>query len=220
MSDRQAWPGQWHPLGVTYDGLGVNVAIWSEGADAVEFCSFDASGQETRHELGESTFHVFHGYVPGITPGQRYGFRVHGPWDPDNGLRFNPNKLLIDPYARAISGNIRLEPALFGHEGGDDLVQSTLDSAPVTPRSIVSTRGFDWTGDHAPRTPWGDTVIYEAHVKGMTARHPDVPPKLRGTYAGMAHPSVIEHLVKLGVTAVELLPIHHFVSEEIGREHV
>jgi isoamylase len=214
VADQQAWPGQWNPLGVTYDGLGVNVAIWSEGADGVEFCVFDDAGQETKYELGESTFHVFHGYVAGVTPGQRYGFRVHGPWEPEKGLRYNPNKLLIDPYARAISGNIEIAPALFVHEGANDLAMSKLDSASVTPRSIVSTDGFDWTGDRAPKTPWGDTVIYEAHVKGMTARHPAVPEQLRGTYAGMAHPAVIEHLLKLGVTAVELLPIHHFVSEE------
>ena len=213
VSDHIAWPGNWSPLGVTYDGLGVNVAIWSEGAEAVDFCVFDDDGQETRYELAEATFHVFHGYVAGITPGTQYGFRVHGPWEPERGLRYNANKLLIDPYARAISGNIELAPALFGHEVGDDLVMNELDSVDIMPRSIVATNGFDWTGDRSPRTPWGDTVIYEAHVKGMTAQHPDVPEQLRGTYAGMAHPSVIEHLLSLGVTAVELLPIHHFVSE-------
>lgn len=213
MADRIAWPGNWSPLGVTYDGLGVNVALWSEGADAVDFCVFDEDGREASYKLDESTFHVFHGYVAGITPGTQYGFRVHGPWEPERGLRYNANKLLMDPYARAISGNTRLAPALFGHEVGDDLVLNELDSADCMPRSIVTSSGFDWTGDRSPRTSWGDTVIYEAHVKGMTAQHPDVPEQLRGTYAGMAHPSVIEHLLSLGVTAVELLPIHHFVSE-------
>ena len=213
VSIQTAWPGNWSPLGVTYDGLGVNVAIWSEGAESVEFCVFSEDGAETRFQLAESTFHVFHGYVAGITPGTEYGFRVSGPWDPKTGLRYNPNKLLIDPYARAISGNIQLAPALYGHVPGDDLEMSPLDSADVTPRSIVTSTGFDWTGDRQPRTPWGETVIYEAHVKGMTALHPDVPESLRGTYAGMAHPAVIDHLVGLGVTAVELLPIHHFVSE-------
>jgi isoamylase len=213
VSDQLAWPGKWGPLGVTYDGLGVNVAIWSEGADGVEFCVFDEDGRETTYELAESTFHVFHGYVAGITPGTPYGFRVHGQWNPQRGLRYNANKLLMDPYARALSGNITVAPALFGHEVGEDLIRNDIDSADVTPRSIVSADGFDWTGDRSPRTPWGDTVIYEAHVKGMTARHPDVPEQLRGTYAGMAHASVIDHLLSLGVTAVELLPIHHFVSE-------
>jgi len=208
-----AWPGRFSPLGVTYDGLGVNVALWSEGADAVDFCTFNDKGRETRYRLEESTFHVHHGYVPGITPGTRYGFRVHGPWQPKQGLRYNPNKLLIDPYARAVSGRIDPTFAIYGHEGHDDLVMSPVDSAPVMPKAVVTHDGFDWAGDRAPATPWGDTVIYEAHVKGMTQRHPDIPKALRGTYAGMAHPAVIEHLLNLGVTAVELLPIHHFIPE-------
>ncbi len=213
MSDAVAWPGRWTPLGVMHDGLGVNVALWSQGAERVEFCVFDNQGHETRYELAESTFHVFHGYVAGIEPGTEYGFRVHGPWDPATGRRFNPNKLLIDPYARAITGGLTLNPAIYGHVGVDDLAFNDLDSARFVPRSVVAINGFDWAGDRHPRTAWSDTVIYEAHVKGMTARHPDVPPALRGTYAGMTHPAVIDHLLKLGVTAVELLPIHHFLNE-------
>ena len=213
MSDSVAWPGRWTPLGVTHDGLGVNVALWSQGADRVEFCVLGDDGTETRHELAESTFHVFHGYVAGVEPGTEYGFRVHGPWDPANGHRFNPNKLLIDPYAKAVTGGLTLNPAIYGHNGIDDLSFNDLDSARFVPHSVVSTNGFDWSGDRHPRTAWSDTVIYEAHVKGMTARHHDIPPALRGTYAGMTHPAVIDHLLKLGVTAVELLPIHHFVTE-------
>ena len=213
MSQDMAWPGRWSPLGVTHDGLGVNVALWSEGAERVEFCVFDEQGRETRHELGECTFHVFHGYVAGIEPGTEYGFRVYGPHDPQYGKRYNPNKLLIDPYAKAITGGLTLNPAIYGYSDGDDLTGNSADSARYVPRSVVTTNGFDWAGDQHPRTSWSDTVIYEAHVKGMTARHPDVPPALRGTYAGMTHPAVIDHLVQLGVTAVELLPIHHFVTE-------
>jgi glycogen operon protein len=213
MTDGAAWPGRWTPLGVTHDGLGVNVALWSQGADRVEFCVFDDADAETRYELAESTFHVFHGYVAGIEPGTEYGFRVHGPWEPTSGRRFNPNKLLIDPYAKAITGGLTLNSAIYGHVGGDDLAFNELDSAQFVPRSVVATNGFDWSGDRHPRTAWSDTVIYEAHVKGMTARHPDIPQPLRGTYAGMTHPAVIDHLLSLGVTAVELLPIHHFVTE-------
>ena len=216
MSQDMAWPGRWSPLGVTHDGLGVNVALWSEGAERVEFCVFDEQGRETRHELGECTFHVFHGYVAGIEPGTEYGFRVYGPHDPQYGKRYNPNKLLIDPYAKAITGGLTLNPAIYGYSDGDDLTGNSADSARYVPRSVVTTNGFDWAGDQHPRTSWSDTVIYEAHVKGMTARHPDVPPALRGTYAGMTHPAVIDHLVQLGVTAVELLPIHHFVTESTG----
>ena len=208
-----AWPGRWHPLGVTHDGLGVNIALWSKGAERVEFCVLNDDGSETRHELAEQTFHIFHGYVPGVEPGARYGFRVHGPWQPEQGLRYNPNKLLIDPYARAITGELTLDPAVFAHQGMDDLLMSETDSAPFVPHSVIVGDGFDWSGDTPPKVPWDDTVIYETHVRGMTMRHPEVPEALRGTYAGLAHPAVIEHLTGLGVTAVELLPIHHFVSE-------
>jgi isoamylase len=215
MSDKSslvAWPGRWNPLGVTHDGLGVNVALWSDGAERVEFCVLDEVGGETRYELAETTFHVFHGYVAGIEPGMRYGFRVHGPWEPEVGRRFNPDKLLIDPYARAITGNMLMDDAIFGHKG-DDLIRSQLDSAAFVPHSVVATNGFDWSGDRRPHVNWSDTIIYEAHVKGMTATHPEVPKALRGTYAGLAHPAVIDHFVRLGVTSIELLPIHHFVPE-------
>ena len=212
-SSTPAWPGHWSPLGVTHDGLGVNVALWSRGAERVEFCVLDAEGGETRYELTEQTFHIFHGYVPGVEVGTRYGFRVYGPWQPEQGLRYNPNKLLIDPYARAVTGDLTLNPAIFGHEGTDDLTRNDADSAPYMPHSVVVGSGFDWSGDTSPNVSWSDTVIYETHVKGFTKLHPEIPEALRGTYAGLAHPAVIEHLVGLGVTSVELLPIHHFISE-------
>ncbi|MFA7266301.1 MAG: glycogen debranching protein GlgX [Candidatus Nanopelagicales bacterium] len=208
-----AWPGTWEPLGVTADDGGVNVAIWAEGAERVEFCLIGDDGTEDRVELGESTFHVFHGYVPGIKVGARYGFRVHGPWDPSNGLRFNADKLLLDPYARAIDGHVELGPAIYGHVGLDDLARSDVDSAGSVPLSVVVRDDFDWEGDHPLRTKWSDTVIYEMHVKGFTKQHPDVPEELRGTYAGLAQPAAIEHLQRLGVSAVELLPVHHFIDE-------
>ncbi|MDP4013191.1 MAG: glycogen debranching protein GlgX [Candidatus Nanopelagicales bacterium] len=212
MSENTAWPGHAAPLGVTHDGLGVNVAVWSDGAESVEFCVFDANGAERRFQLAEHTFHVFHGYIPGVDPGAQYGFRVNGPWDPARGLRYNPAKLLIDPYAKAITGILRDHPAAFGSIG-DDLTRNDEDSAPYVPRSVITSDGFDWNGDRPPHTSWDDTIIYETHVKGLTARHPKVPQELRGTYAAMAHPAVVDHLVDLGVTAVELLPIHHFVPE-------
>ncbi|KWW99565.1 Glycogen debranching enzyme [Carbonactinospora thermoautotrophica] len=209
------WPGRWSPLGAHYDGHGVNFAFWAEGAEAVELCLFDESGVETRVPITESTYHVWHGYVPGIGPGQRYGFRVHGPWDPRHGARWNPHKLLLDPYARAIDGEYVLHEAVFGHVfGSDDTIMDTRDSAPYVPKSVVVHDEFDWQGVPRPNTPWADTVIYELHVRGFTMRHPDVPDHLRGTYAGLAHPAVVDHLLRLGVTAVELLPVHQFVSEE------
>ncbi len=208
-----AWPGAWNPLGVTCDDSGANVAVWSERAERVELCVFGDNGSETRYELAENTFHTFHGYVEGLHPGQLYGFRAHGPWDPGHGQRFNPAKLLADPYALAFSGKYRFHPAIFAHVGRDDMVRNDEDSAPFVPKSVIVDDRFDWGGDAPPATPWGDTVIYEAHVKGMTAQHPQVPPHLRGTYMGMSHPSVIEHLLSLGVTAVELMPVHQFVHE-------
>ncbi len=208
-----AWPGTWNPLGVTCDADGANVSLWSENAEAVELCVFDDDGAETRYELQERTFHTFHGYVEGLHPGQQYGFRVHGRWEPGRGQRFNPAKLLADPYARAFSGQYRLDPAVFGHVGTDDMARNDADSAPFVPKSVIVDDRFDWGDDRPPRTQWGDTVIYEAHVKGMTARHPSVPPHLRGSYLGMSNPAVIDHLLSLGVTAVELLPVHQFVDE-------
>jgi len=209
-----AWhPWGWDPLGVTVDASGVaNVALWAEGADRVEFCVFDASG-ETRIELPDQLNHVFHGRVSGIRPGTRYGFRVHGPWDPQRGKRWNPHKLLLDPYARAIEGEFTLDPAVFDYANDDITTMSTLDSAPFVPKSVVADPSFDWGDDRRPQTAWHDTVIYETHVRGLTMQHPDLPHELRGTYAGVAHPAIIEHLTSLGVTTIELLPIHHFLSE-------
>ncbi len=189
------------------------MALWAEGADGVELCVFDDDGTERRHELHDKLFNVFHGHVPELPGGTRYGFRVHGPWNPAFGHRWNASKLLMDPYAKAIEGDLRLDPAIFSHVGSDDLGMNQLDSAPFVPRSIVVDYEFDWKGDTQLHIPWGDTVIYEAHVKGLTKLHPAVPEHMRGTYAGVAHPAVIDHLKSLGVTAVELMPVHHFVDE-------
>ena len=206
-------PGEPFPLGVTCDRGGVNVAVHSEAADFVELCLFDPSGDETRVRLSEVTGFVHHGHVPGVRQGQRYGFRAHGPWNPEEGRRFNPSQLLIDPYARAIDGNLVWDLAVFGHVTSDPLRLSDTDSAPFVPRSVVTDSDFDWQGDVRIRRPLHDTIIYEAHVKGLTALHPDVAPELRGTFAGVASPPVIDHLRRLGVSALELLPVHHFVSE-------
>jgi len=213
MEPRIDGPGNWDPLGLTLDSSGANVALWAPGATRVELCLFSEGGQEQRLRLPEQTFGVFHGHVAGISAGQFYGFRVDGPWDPANGARWNPAKLLMDPYARAIDGTFTLDPAVFAHVGHDDLARNDSDSAPFVPRSVAVGTSFDWYGDTHPRTPWGDTVIYETHVRGISMRHPAVPEHLRGTYAGLAHPAVIDHLTSLGVTAVELMPIHHFVDE-------
>ena len=224
------WPGQATPLGASYDPTrgGINVALFSAGAEAIEVCLLDGSGVETeRVGLHERTGDVWHGFVPGVEPGARYGFRVHGPWDPARGLRFNPAKLLLDPYARAITGGYDGHPASFGHvhagpgqgnERSDDTVRDDRDSAPHVPHAVVVDAADDLDFDHPidtrPRTPWTDTVLYELHVRGFTRSHPDVPSHLRGTYAGLAHPAAVEYLTGLGVTAVELLPVHHFLSEE------
>jgi glycogen operon protein len=207
------WPGRSTPLGATWDGEGTNVALFSSGAEAVDVCLFDDDGAEHRIPLQESTFHVWHGYLPQVGPGTRYGFRVDGPFDPSAGLRHNPSKLLLDPYARAVAGAFVLHDAVFGSVPGRDAGQDHRDSAPFVPRGVVVHDAFPWGDDRPPRTPWSETVVYELHVKGFTAQHPLVPPHLRGTYAGLAHPAAVEHLLALGVTAVELLPVHHFVSE-------
>jgi isoamylase len=213
-SSPRPWPGRPHPFGATWDGEGTNFALFSSGAEAVDVCLFDDAGRETRIPLEESTHHVWHGYLPQVEPGQRYGFRVHGPFDPGSGLRFNPAKLLLDPYAKAIEGDFRLDDAVFGSAPGKDGVRQSHDSAPFVPKSVVVHDLFPWGDDHRrPRYAWADTVIYELHVKGFTAQHPGIPAELRGTYAGLAHPAAIEHLQRLGVTAVELMPVHHFVSE-------
>ncbi|MGY1842194.1 glycogen debranching protein GlgX [Modestobacter sp. SYSU DS0875] len=209
----EVWPGRPAPLGAHWDGTGTNFALWSAGASAVDLCLFDADGTEHRQRLQETTHQVWHGRLPGVGPGQRYGYRVHGPHDPASGARYNPAKLLLDPYTRAVDGELVLDDALFGHDRHDPNLADPRDSAPYVPRGVVIHDSFPWDGDTRLDTPWSDTVIYEVHVKGATQLHPDVPPALRGTYAGLAHPAFVEHLVSLGVTAVELLPVHHFVSE-------
>lgn len=215
--DSRPWPGLPTPLGATWDGEGTNVALFSRGAQQVDLCLFDDDGAEHRVPLEESTFHVWHAYLPEVGPGQRYGFRAHGPFDPARGLRFNPRKLLLDPYARAIEGGFTATPRTLGslldEDGTTELGPEPQDSAPDVPRSVVVHDAFPWGDEVRPRTPWSDTVVYELHVKGFTASHPGIPPHLRGTYAGLAHPAAVEHLVGLGVTAVELMPVHHFVHE-------
>ena len=212
-------PGRPYPLGATWDGSGVNFALWSEHATSVELCLFDPGdpGREARRmPMRERTDQTWHVYLPGAGPGQLYGYRVHGPWDPAAGHRFNPAKVLLDPYARAIAGTVDWNDALFGQGAGDpdgDLARDDRDSAPYVPKCVVIDPAFDWGADRPPRTPWNETIIYEVHVKGFTARHPDVPPEQRGTYAGVASPVAVAHLKGLGVTAVELLPVHHSVTE-------
>ena len=215
MMELDIWPGQPYPLGASYDGIGTYFTLFSEVADRVELCLFDETGDEQRLDVKEADGYVWHCFLPGIGPGQRYGYRVHGPWDPENGLRCNSSKLLLDPYARAIEGQVRWDPAVYSYPlGGDDRVRYDGDSAPFVPRSVVTNPWFEWGDDHPLRIPWHETVLYEAHVKGLTMRHPEVPEGLRGTYAGMAHPAVIEHLRRLGVTAVELMPVHQFVHDQ------
>lgn len=209
----QVWPGTAYPLGATYDGTGTNFAIFSEVAEKVELCLFDEEGSEERIQLPEMDAHVWHAFLPGIQPGQRYGFRVHGPHDPAQGHRCNPNKLLLDPYAKAIDGSIDWNEAVFGYHFRTGK-RNDKDSAQYMPKSVVTNPYFDWGVDRPPRTPYHKTVIYEAHVKGLTMTHPRVPEELRGTYAGIAHPAVIEHLTDLGVTAIELMPVHQFVQDD------
>ena len=217
---RKVLPGTPYPLGPSWDGYGVNFALYSENATEVEVCLFDslhARHERERVRLREVTAHVWHGYVPGIGPGQLYGYRVNGPYDPARGLRFNPRKLLIDPNAKAIAGRFDWRAHLFGYRVGhedEDLAMDERDDAWGVPKGVVIDEEFNWNGDRRPRIPWHRSVIYEVHVKGMTARHPDVPPELRGTYAGLASPPVLEHLKSLGVTAVELLPVHAFVDDK------
>jgi glycogen operon protein len=209
----QVWPGTAYPLGATYDGTGTNFAIFSEVAEKVELCLFDDAGNEQRIRLPEMDGYVWHAFLPGIQPGQRYGYRVHGPYDPSQGLRCNPNKLLLDPYAKAIDGQIDWDPSVFGYDF-DTGERNDEDSAEHMPKSVVVNPYFDWGVDRPPRTPYHKTVIYEAHVKGLTMTHPDVPEDLRGTYAGIAHPAVISYLQELGVTAIELMPVHQFVQDD------
>ncbi|MEU0719744.1 glycogen debranching protein GlgX [Streptomyces lavendulocolor] len=219
------WPGAPTPLGARFragpgGATGTNFALWAGGAEAVELCLFDEGGAETRLPLTELTHEIWHGFVPGVRPGQRYGYRVHGRWDPWTGARWNPAKLLLDPYARAVDGDFSLPPEVYGHvrdwpeQHVADTVRDTRDSAPYVPKGVVVHDDDDWSDDRRPKTPWADSVIYEVHVRGFTRRHPGIPEELRGTYAGLAHPAAIEHLVSLGVTAVELLPVHQFAHED------
>ncbi|MFG2890853.1 glycogen debranching protein GlgX [Streptomyces sp. NPDC048248] len=209
----QVWPGQMYPLGATYDGAGTNFAVFSEAAKRVELCLLHDDGSETAVELRESDAFVRHAYLPGVMPGQRYGFRAHGPYEPGQGLRCNSAKLLLDPYARAMSGRIDWDEAVYGYHFGKPEARNDLDSAPHTMASVVVNPYFDWGDDRPPRTAYHETVLYEAHVKGLTMNHPDLPEELRGTYAALAHPAIIDHLTKLGVTALELMPVHQFVQD-------
>ncbi|NUO63251.1 MAG: glycogen debranching protein GlgX [Gemmatimonadaceae bacterium] len=215
----RVWPGQPYPLGATWDGEGVNFAIFSENATAVELCLFhrNEDGEEfAKIPMRERTDQVWHCFLPDVRPAQLYGYRVHGPYKPEEGHRFNPGQLLIDPYAKAISGTIKWSNSLFAYKVGspkEDLEPDFANSAAGVPKSVVIDSAFTWGNDRAPRTPWNRTVIYEAHVKGMTARHPEVPEDIRGTYLGLVADPIIEHLLSLGVTALELLPVHHFVTD-------
>ena len=208
------WPGNNYPLGATYDGAGTNFSIFSEVAERVELCLFEEQGKETRFDLPDVTSFCWHGYVPNLGPGQRYGFRVHGPWAPAEGHRCNPAKLLLDPYARAIEGRVQWNEAVFPYFFNDpDGRPNDKDSAPFMPKSVVINPYFDWGNDRHPRTQSHETIVYEAHVKGFSIKHPDVPEELRGSYAGLAHPRAIEHFTRLGVTAVELMPVHQFIHD-------
>ncbi|MEV5041180.1 MULTISPECIES: glycogen debranching protein GlgX [unclassified Microbacterium] len=214
----QVWPGSAYPLGATFDGNGTNFALFSECAEKVELCLFDESGEETRVELIDVDAFVWHAYLPSVQPGQRYGYRVHGPYDPENGQRFNPNKLLLDPYAKAVDGQIEWDQSVFSYTFGDPDSTNDDDSAGAMMKGVVVNPYFDWQGDRQPKTPYAESVIYEAHVKGLTMTHPDIPEDIRGTYSAIAHPVVIEHLKKIGVTALELMPVHQFVNDSTLQE--
>jgi len=221
MQGGLVWPGRPWPLGAHADDKGVNFAVWSQHATAIDVCLFDPQSlrETSRIRLPETTAHVFHGYVPGLRPGVLYGYRAHGPWEPERGLRFNPAKLLVDPYARALAGRVEHKSAaITGHvqtANGPriDLARDLRDSAAGCPKSVVIDDAFDWGNDRAPNVPWNESVVYEVHVKGFTARHPQIDPRIRGTFAGFAAEPAIEHLQKLGVTAVELLPIHQSLDD-------
>lgn len=217
-SQRPVEPGRPYPLGATWSGRGVNFALFSEHAERVDLCLFDSTGkkEERRIRLPEVTDHIWHGFIPDLAPGQLYGYRVYGPYDPLNGHRFNDNKLLVDPYAKGLAGTVQWHPACYGYKIGHskgDLSFDKRDSARYVPKSQVVSTDFPWNGDTQLERPLNQTVIYEAHVKGMTARHPDVPAPLRGTFQGLAHTSVIEHLTNLGITAIELMPVQSFLDE-------
>ncbi|GEP47002.1 glycogen debranching protein GlgX [Microbacterium saccharophilum] len=209
----QVWPGSAYPLGATFDGNGTNFALFSECAERVELCLFDEDGAETRVELRDVDAYVWHAYLPTVQPGQRYGYRVHGPEDPTQGQRFNPSKLLLDPYAKAVEGEVEWGQSVFGYTFGDPDSRNEDDSAPHMMKGVVVNPFFDWAGDRLPKTPYAESLIYEAHVKGLTELHPDIPDEIRGTYSAIGHPAIIDHLKKLGVTAIELMPVHQFVND-------
>jgi glycogen operon protein len=215
------YPGSPSPLGATWDGNGVNFALYAENATGVDLCLFDSptgKPETTKIKIKEVTHQVWHAYIPNLKPGQLYGYRVYGPYEPEHGHRFNPNKVLLDPYAKAITGQVDWNDALFGYEMGNpegDTSFSDLDSAPFIPKAVVVDDRFNWEGDSLPRIPYYKTVIYETHVKGFTQLHPDIPEEIRGTYAAIAHPVCIKYLKELGITAIELMPVHHFVSDKI-----
>ncbi|WP_338560180.1 glycogen debranching protein GlgX [Erwinia sp. E_sp_B04_7] len=202
-------PGKSSPAGAIYDGKGVNFTLFSQHAERVELCLFDSKGQETRMDLPARSGNIWHGYLLAIKPGQRYGYRVHGPWDPQAGHRFNPHKLLVDPCAREVEGDVPDDPRFQGGE----TEMNTEDSAAVAPKSVVLADDFDWEDDRPPCVPWGSTVIYEAHVRGLTKRHPGIPPEIRGTYAALGHPVMIGYFKRLGITSLELLPVAFFAHE-------
>jgi glycogen operon protein len=215
---RTILPGKPYPQGATWDGTGVNFSLYSEKGAGVELCLFDSDSDDFESiTLRECTGHVWHCYLPGIKPGQLYGYRVHGPYEPEQGQRFNPTKLLIDPFTRAISGQLNWDAPVFGYKIGDpaaDLSCDADDDAWAVPKCVVTTPFFDWENDRPPLTPLHDSVVYELHVKGFTAANPDIPQELRGTYAGLAYPTSIEYLKKLGISAVELMPVHEFVDDK------
>jgi isoamylase len=210
---QEVWPGTPYPLGASWDGTGTNFALFSEVAHRVELCLFDEKGGETRYDLPEVDGFVWHGYLLGIGPGQRYGYRVHGPNEPAAGHRCNPAKLLLDPYGKAVDGDLTWHESVFSYRFAAPAEMNHADSAPFMPKNVVINPFFDWGDDRPPRTPYNETVIYEAHVKGLTRLHPKIPKRQRGTYAGLAHPATVDHLIELGVTAIELMPVHQFVPE-------
>jgi isoamylase len=209
----QVWPGKAYPLGASYDGYGTNFALFTDIAERVELCLFDADGTETRVDLPEVDGFVWHVFLPAVEPGQRYGYRVHGPYEPGNGFRCNPNKLLLDPYSKAIDGHFQWNQSLFSYTFGDPDSFNDEDSAASMPKSVVINPYFDWGVDRPPKHEYADTVIYEAHIKGLTITHPGIPAQIRGTYSAIAHPVIISHLKALGVTAIELMPVHHFAND-------
>ena len=211
MSNLKVWPGKPYPLGATYDGEGTNFSLFSSVAERVELCFLDDQGRESRFELSEVSAYCWHGYLAGVGPGQLYGYRVHGPWEPEQGLRCNPAKLLLDPYAKAVRGQVQWDEAVYPYHFGEPDSRNDQDSATFVPCSVVIDPQFDWGDDRHPGIPWHQTIIYETHVKGFTKNHPDIPPELRGTYAGLAHPAAVNYLKELGITAVELMPVHQFI---------